>query len=151
MQKQILIIYHSFHHSNTEKLVRSFSDGVKIISAKELGDIDLSKYDLIGFASGIYAGKFAPEFYEIIKQYAPKIKQAFLVYTSGSNNPKYGEKMKNILQKSGLEVAGTFSCHGYNTFGPFKLIGGKHKGHPDEQDMQNYREFTEKLLGILEI
>lgn len=145
MTAQTLIIYHSFHHNNTEKLIRSFPDGVDIISAKELGDTDLSQYDLVGFASGIYAGKFAPEIYEITKQHAPELKRVFLVYTSGSDNPKYGEKMKNTLQKLGIEVVGIFSCHGYNTFGPFKLIGGKHKGHPDAQDAQEYREFIEKL------
>lgn len=145
MKKRILIIYHSFHHGNTEKLIRSFSDGIDIIPAKELGNTDLSKYDLVGFASGIYAGKFAPEIYEIIKQHNSELKQVFLVYTSGSDNPKYGIKMRTFLQGLGIKVAGVFSCRGYNTFGPFKLIGGKHKGHPDGQDMQNYREFIEKL------
>lgn len=145
MKKQILIIYHSFHHGNTEKLIRSFSDGIDIISAKELDNADLSKYDLVGLASGIYAGKFAPEIYEIIRQHVSELKRVFLVYTSGSDNPKYGERMKTFLQKLNIKTIGIFSCHGYNTFGPFKLIGGKHKGHPDEQDLQNYREFMKKI------
>lgn len=146
MTAQTLIIYHSFHHNNTEKLIRSFSDGVDIISAKELGNTDLSQYILVGFASGIYAGKFAPEFYEIIRQHTSELKRVFLVYTSGSDSPKYGEKMKDTLQKLGIEVVDTFSCHGYNTFGPFKLIGGKHKGHPDEQNIRSYQEFIQKII-----
>lgn len=140
------IIYHSFHHGNTEKLIRSFTDGIDIIPAKELVNADLSEYDLIGFASGIYAGKFAPEIYEVIKQHSSELKRVFLVYTSGSNNPKYGEKMKSFLHKQGIKVVGIFSCYGYNTFGPFKLIGGKHKGRPDKTDLQNYKEFVKELI-----
>lgn len=139
------IIYHSFHHGNTEKLIRSFADGIGIIPAKALADTDLSKYDLIGFASGIYAGKFAPKIYEVIRQHASEIKRAFLVYTSGSDNPKYGEKMKTMLQNLGMEVIGIFSCPGYNTFGPFKLIGGINKGRPNTDDLQSYQQFIEKM------
>lgn len=135
------IIYHSFHHGNTEKLVRSFSEGIELIPAKEVGDTDLSKYDLVGLASGIYAGKFAPEIYEFIERHTSELKRVFLVYTSGSNNTKYGEKMKQTLEKLGIEVIGVFSCLGYNTFGPFKLIGGKNKGRPNAEDLRNYREF----------
>lgn len=139
------IIYHSFHHGNTEKLMRSFSEGIELIPTKTASDTDLSKYDLVGFASGIYAGKFAPEIYEVIKEHSSELKRVFLVYTSGSNNHKYGEKMKQTLERLGMEVIGVFSCLGYNTFGPFKLIGGKNKGHPNSGDLQNYKEFIEKL------
>ncbi len=142
---QIAIIYHSFHHGNTEKLIRSFTDGIDIIPVKELVNADLLEYDLIGFASGIYAGKFAPEIYEVIKRHSSELKRVFLVYTSGSNNPKYGERMKAMLQDLDIEVVSVFSCYGYNTFGPFKLIGGKHKGRPDETDLQNYKEFVKEL------
>lgn len=142
------IIYHSFHHGNTEKLVRSFTDGIDIISAEELGNTDLSEYGLVGLASGIYAGKFAPEIYEVVRRHSSELKRVFLVYTSGSDNPKYGERMKAMLQDLNVEVVGVFSCYGYNTFGPFKLIGGKHKGHPNDDDLQNYQKFLKGITRI---
>jgi hypothetical protein len=38
-----------------------------------------------------------------------------------------------------------FSCKGYDTFGPFKLIGGLSKGHPDETDLENAVAFVKGL------
>ena len=34
---------------------------------------------------------------------------------------------------------------GYDTFGPFKLMGGIAKGHPDEEDIKNTVEFVKGL------
>ena len=33
----------------------------------------------------------------------------------------------------------------YDTFGPFKLVGGIAKGHPDEEDIKNTVEFVKGL------
>ena len=49
-----------------------------------------------------------------------------------------------VKEKSAV-VAGEFGCRGFNTFGPFKLIGGTGKGHPDETDLENARRFFEGL------
>ena len=42
-------------------------------------------------------------------------------------------------------VVGKFGCKGYDTFGPFKLVGGIAKGHPDEEDMKNAVDFVKGL------
>ena len=42
-------------------------------------------------------------------------------------------------------MLGAFSCKGYDTFGPFKLVGGIAKGHPDERDLENARAFYRQL------
>ncbi|MDD7612301.1 MAG: hypothetical protein PUJ82_15435, partial [Spirochaetales bacterium] len=38
------------------------------------------------------------------------------------------------------------SFPGYDTWGPFKLIGGKNKNHPDENDIKNAIQFYENLI-----
>ena len=43
------------------------------------------------------------------------------------------------------KVIGKFGCKGYDTFGPFKLVGGIAKGHPDEEDIKNAVEFVKGL------
>ena len=50
------IIYASVHHGNTEKLVKSIAEEcqVDLIDAVKQSDADLSSYDMIGFASGIF-------------------------------------------------------------------------------------------------
>ena len=54
------IIYYSRHHGNTKKLLdeiaRKFD--VTLIDAAETDNADLTEYDVIGFASGIYYSKF---------------------------------------------------------------------------------------------
>lgn len=54
------IIYYSKHHGNTKKLIDAVSVGhdVTAIDASEVSKADLSSYDLVGFASGIYYSKF---------------------------------------------------------------------------------------------
>jgi flavodoxin len=46
--------------------------------------------------------------------------------------------------KKAVEI-GRFSCKGYITYGPFKLIGGLSKGHPDETDLENAVAFVKGL------
>ena len=54
------IVYVSVHHGNTEKLVKGIAEEcqVDLIDAVNQPDADLSSYDMIGFASGIYFSKF---------------------------------------------------------------------------------------------
>ena len=42
-------------------------------------------------------------------------------------------------------IVGRFSCKGFDTFGPFKLIGGVSKGHPDDKDLAEAVEFYNGL------
>ena len=40
---------------------------------------------------------------------------------------------------------GAYRCMGFDTFGPFKLVGGIAKGHPDEDEIRGAVEFYEGL------
>lgn len=68
------------------------------------------------------------------------------MYTCGNDNKKYAEEMKKFLEQKTATVAGIFSCKGYDTYGPFKVVGGLNKHHPDENDIQNAVQFYENLL-----
>ena len=48
-------------------------------------------------------------------------------------------------RNGGSESPGILRCKGYDTFGPFKLVGGIAKGHPDEEDMKNAVDFVKGL------
>ncbi len=54
----------------------------------------------------------------------------------GSANYK---SIEQILDKKHASVVGKFGCKGYDTFGPFKLVGGIAKDHPNEEDMKKQR------------
>ena len=54
------IVYYSEHHGNTKKLLDAIAKqgDVTLIEASGGPQTDLSEYELIGFASGIYYSKF---------------------------------------------------------------------------------------------
>ena len=88
------IVYYSKHHGNTKKLLDAITRDheVTLINAAEKeAEKDLSAYDRIGFASGIYYASFAKPLLKYAKENLPKGRKTFLIYTCGSkkNRRKY--------------------------------------------------------------
>ena len=140
-----VIIYASVHHNNTKKIVDVIADeyGVDIIDAAKITEKDLSGYDLIGFASGIYFGKMHQAVINFAEVNLPENKDVFLICTYGGK-PVF-DSIKGIIKEKQGRIVGEFSCKGYGTFGPFKLIGGISKGHPDKNDLDNAKAFFKGL------
>ena len=139
------IVYASVHHGNTEKLIKRIAEEcrVDLIDAIKQMNADLNDYDIIGFASGIYYSKFHKSILKFIEKNLADDKKVFLICTyGGSANFK---SIEQILNKKHASVVGKFGCKGYDTFGPFKLVGGIAKGHPDEEDMKNAVDFVKGL------
>ena len=139
------IVYTSVHHGNTEKLVKRIAEEcqVDLIDAIKQMNADLNDYDMIGFASGIYYSKFHQSILKFSEENLSADKKVFLICTyGGSANYK---SIEQILSKKHSKVIGKFGCKGYDTFGPFKLVGGIAKGHPDEEDMKNAVDFVKGL------
>ena len=136
------IVYASVHHGNTEKLVKRIADECQfsLIDAVKQPNADLSSYDMIGFASGIYFSKFHQSLLGFAEKNLPDKKKVFLICTYGGN-ANY-KSIEQILSKKHSKVIGKFGCKGYDTFGPFKLVGGIAKGHPDDEDIKNAVEFV---------
>jgi hypothetical protein len=42
-------------------------------------------------------------------------------------------------------VVRDFACKGWDTWGPFKLVGGINKGRPKEKELDMAREFAKGL------
>lgn len=136
------IVYTSVHHGNTEKLVKRIAEEcqVDLIDAIKQMNADLNDYDMIGFASGIYYSKFHQSILKFSEENLSADKKVFLICTyGGSANYK---SIEQILDKKYSKVIGKFGCKGYDTFGPFKLVGGIAKGHPDDEDIKNAVEFV---------
>ena len=57
------IIYYSNHHGNTKKLLDAIANEaeVTLIDVTKVNKKDLTEYDCIGLASGIYFGSFAKQ------------------------------------------------------------------------------------------
>lgn len=143
-----LIIYESVHHKNTEKIAKAMAEVLKA-ELKKPQDVNidsLKDYDLIGFGSGIYYGKFHKNILELISKIKTENHQKVFVFsTSGMGKESYNDSVKKELTEKGFEVIGSFACKGFDTYGPLKLVGGIAKGRPNEEDISRAREFAIKL------
>ena len=137
------ICYYSHHHGNTLKILEAMAQEgeVELIDVTAQQTAQLEKYDCIGFASGIYGFEFQKAVVEFARQYLPVGKPVFFVYTYGGVKGTGSKAVAEIANAKGCSILGEFSCKGYDTFGPFKIVGGIAKGHPDTQDLDNARRF----------
>lgn len=146
-----IIIYESTHHGNTKKLVDAVAEkyGVETAAVEEVSGTDLSAYDLIGVASGVAFGKFYEASERFVEESLPEGKTVFFLYTCGNDTGKYANSVRARAEAKGCRVAGTYGCRGFDTFGPFKLIGGIAKGHPTQEEIEGAVRFYEGLMASM--
>lgn len=141
------ICYYSRHHGNTRNVLEAMAQEGKVdlIDVTSRQAVRLEDYDCIGFASGIYGFEFQTSVVAFARQYLPQGKPVFFVYTYGGAKGNGAKAVAEIAKEKHCPVLGEFSCKGYDTFGPFKLIGGIAKGHPNKQDLEKARGFYRSL------
>ena len=146
-----VICYYSRHHGNTRKVLEAMAgEGeVDLVDVTTRQSVRLEEYDCVGFASGIYGFEFQKAVVEFARQYLPQGKPVFFVYTYGAAKGTGAKALTEIAGEKGCPVLGEFSCRGYDTFGPFKLVGGLAKGRPDEGDLDRARSFFRDILTRL--
>lgn len=143
-----LIVYESYHHKNTGLVARAMAESLdaKLASTGGIEPGSLAEYDLIGFGSGIYFGRHHKTLLALVEKLpVQQGKAAFIFSTSGADRDQHG-RLRELLKAKGFAIVGEFSCRGFDTFGPFALIGGLQKGKPDETDIANARAFARGLL-----
>ncbi len=145
-----VIIYASTHHGSTRKLVEAIADKYEVvqIDATNCQQADLSGYDLIGFASGIDFGKFYDSVEQFLEKNLPENKRVFFLYTCAKVNHRFTDSIKEAAIQKGATILGEYGCRGFNTYGPWKMIGGMNKKHPSEDEISHAVEFFGSLLGI---
>lgn len=148
MNKKTVIVYASTHHGNTFRLVKAIADKypVDIIDATQQSKADLQDYDLIGFASGIDFGKFYSSVEKFAEENLPMGKQVFFIYTCAQDRKGFTNSMQVIATEKNAEIIGEYGCKGFNTYGPWKVIGGMNKNHPNDNEIAQAVEFFSGCL-----
>lgn len=79
------VCYYSRHHGNTRKVLEAMAREGEIdpIDATVCQTVRLEDYDCVGFASGVYFGKFHTSVLHAARQYLPHGKPVFFVCTYG--------------------------------------------------------------------
>ena len=142
------IVYYSKHHGNTRKLLDAISElgDIELIDAENAAQTNLEGYYMIGFASGIYYSKYHKSVLEFAQQNLPQEKKVFFIHTAGDPRENQNTAIKAITNTKGCRCLGTYCCKGFDTYGPFKLVGGIAKGHPDNEDISGASSFYTSLL-----
>jgi flavodoxin len=142
----ILILYKSYHRMNTGKVAKAMAETMNATLQKveEANTEDLSKYDLIGFGSGIYGGKYHKDLFTLMEKIPRLEKNVFIFSTAGKPQEKFDQSFKALLIGKGCRIAGEFRCPGV-VGGPLG-ISLKNKGHPDEKDLADARAFAKGLM-----
>ncbi|MBR3741414.1 MAG: flavodoxin [Clostridia bacterium] len=141
------IVYYSKHHGNTKKLLDAIAEKhpVTLIDVTAQPDADLSGYERIGFASGIYYSAFAKQIISFANAHLPERKDVFYIYTHGAPKGDFLKTIREIAEKKHCREIGEYRCQGFDTFGPFKLVGGIAKGHPTEEEVKGAVTFYQQL------
>jgi flavodoxin len=140
------IIYKSVHHGNTKKIAKVMADTLEadLFDLKDVNPSMIKEYDLIGFGSGIYYYRPHKKLRKFVEELdTVESKKAFHFSTSG--NGKYYAWLEKKLSSKGFQIMGEFHCKGFDTYAFSKIIGGINKGKPDEEDIENARNFANSL------
>ena len=98
--KKTIILYFSQHHGNTKKLVDAIGKcAVKTVEISKAGDIDLSEYDLIGIASGIYGGNYGKPVLKYVSEHLPEGKDVFLLYSYAKKLKDYTGGIRKVIEE----------------------------------------------------
>ncbi|MBQ1171459.1 MAG: flavodoxin family protein [Lachnospiraceae bacterium] len=140
------IVYASVHHGNTQKVVDAIAKEyvVDLIDATKIKFADLSEYDVIGFASGIFFGKFHRSVLDFARENLPEGKKVFFISTYGSKEGY--SSIDKIAEAKNALIIDKYGCKGWDTFGVFALVGGIQKGHPDKNELADAVQFYRDLV-----
>jgi flavodoxin len=148
VKKAILFCY-SIHHGNTRKIVDAVAERlpVRVVGVPVREEIDLGEYDIVGFASGIYMHVIGKPMTALIDSLdGLEQKDCFTMYTCGAPGNGFDAAAQDPVKAKCARYLGNWHCRGFDTYGPFKLIGGLAKGRPNQSDIEKAVKFVRSLL-----
>jgi flavodoxin len=146
-----LIICVSISHGSTRRVADRMAEVLDAqVAEPEAVDADkIAGYDLVGFGSGIYFMAVHPRLGRLMGR-LPQVDQipAFTLFTSGASEIPvvgYSRPIRGQLESKGFRVLDSFSCRGWDTFGPLRFVGGVNKGRPNDHDLDRAAAFAARL------
>ncbi len=143
-----LVVYKS-RSGNTEKLAEKLASilNADLKKPSEVKKSSISKYDLVGFGSGIYNGRHDSKILNLI-DIAELPEKTFIFSTAGMAFLKglWHYTIKKHLKKKNTKIVGDFIFPGETKHGPFTVIGGAHSGRPNKEDLKKAENLVKKLI-----
>ena len=83
---------------------------------------------------------------EITQENLPEKKDVFFLYTCARTSNRFTRTIREEATRKNATVLGEYGCRGFNTYGPWKLIGGMNKAHPTDEDIEDAVMFLKSLV-----
>jgi len=152
-----LIVYCSEYKNNTGKIARIFAEktGCELINIRDVSDINIENYNLIGFGSGVYRESLSPKVFRLVDKLNLKAKNVFVFSTSGVGMKFYNNSLIKLLESKGAINKGSFACKGSFNAGDFTnkklfdIMGRLSQGHPNDRDFKKAERFIVRVLDSL--
>ncbi|MFK0257945.1 flavodoxin family protein [Streptomyces sp. NPDC090445] len=145
-----VIVCASVSHGNTRRVADTMAQalGANVVSPEQADLAELAGADLVGFGSGVFYSRLHPRLTNFVKALPSGRGRAFVFATSGLPElplAPFTRPVVQLLEGKGFEVDGSFSCRAFDTWTPFKLVGGINKERPNAGDLAASRAFAERL------
>ncbi|GAB2713331.1 flavodoxin family protein [Kitasatospora kifunensis] len=145
-----VIVCASVSHGNTRRVADTMARvlSAKVVSPEEVELAELADADLVGFGSGVFYSRLHPRLTDFVKALPSGRGRAFVFATSGLPElplAPFTRPLVRLLEGKGFEVDGSFACRAFDTWTPFKLVGGINKQRPNVDDLAAARAFAERL------
>jgi len=116
-----LIVYCSEYKNNTEKVARIFAEKAEceLINIRDVSDINIENYNLIGFGSGVYKESLSPKLFKLVEKLNLKGKSVFVFSTNGAGMKYYNNSLIKLLESKAAINKGSFACKGSFTASEF--------------------------------
>ena len=149
-----MILYRSKHHGNTKRVVDAIAaafpgevDTLDVATIdKKHPQVDLTSYHLIGIASGIYFGEVDRDLARVMQASVRSGDFVFSLLTYGGASKWYGKDIDGICRATHANFLAGHGCPGFDTWGPYKLMGGMNKGRPNNEDIADMVAWYGKLV-----
>ncbi|MFE1414210.1 flavodoxin family protein [Streptomyces sp. NPDC085524] len=145
-----VIVCVSVSHGNTRRIADTMARvwDAQVVAPEEADPRELAGADLVGFGSGVFNGRLHPRLTGFVEALPAGRARAFVFATSGLPETRlvpFTRPVVRELERKGYGVTDSFSCRGFDTWAPFKLVGGINKQRPGLGDLAAARAFAERL------
>ncbi|MFE9461770.1 flavodoxin family protein [Streptomyces californicus] len=152
-----VIVCVSVSHGNTLRVADAMARvlGASVVTPEEADPRELAAADLVGFGSGVFHGRLHPRLtafaraLPVIRSPRNPQARAFVFATSGLPEipvMPFTRPPARLLDSKGFDVHGSaFTCRAFDTWAPFRIVGGLNRRRPDSDDLSAAHSFAERL------
>ena len=139
-----VLCYYSYHHGNTRKVAEAMAAAgdVTLLDVRITPTADLSGYDCVGLASGIYGFEVHKALVDFARANLPAGKPVFFVTTYGAAKGAGAKALAAVAAEKACPVLGEFGCKGFGTFGRLRWWAASPKATPTRRTWRMRAHFT---------